>query len=217
MNDIYWYISDAKVEKLQHVATSFLAKVAAELSFKFPLFEGKLSGASDSSLVSDVKRISERLVQDEKVESFDVLGGGDTPRLISFSGAGGRYVDKNAFWLVLKGERNALLLAGSPAHAVGREPTADTYVSPSVDPVSALRAAFDGDPSFHGHSLSASLSYAWQEIARGSLLSEGGVPRVEGLAFFARSVPTDQRQLRRVGCSNLENLVIGSPLYVRQV
>jgi hypothetical protein len=85
--------------------------------------------------------------------------------------------------------------------------------------VSAVRTAFGEEktgrfPDPAG--LAGSLSYAWQAVASANLIGQG-VPSVEGLAFLARSVVPDRQQMQRVGCEALEQLLVGTPLYVKQI
>lgn len=217
---MYLYISEPKIKALD-VSSGFSAGIAAELSFKFPFLEGKLSGVNQNELVGQLEKVVAKLKKSELIPNFDDIIAGEAPMLVSFAGHAGRVVDKNAFWCVMKGKHNGLLLAGSPGYAIGRPPERSANISPSTDPVGALRGVFKetGKLPFPpiNSSLSSSLSYAWQELVRATFLAEGSMPRVEGIAIFSRSVVGDRRQLRRVNSGGLELLVIGSPLYVKQI
>jgi hypothetical protein len=215
--DIYSYISEAKLTALQAAAPGFLSALSAEVTLKVPFLEGKLSGAKQASVVTELERIVARLKAEEQIISFDDVTSKEMPKIMCFSGEGGRLVDGDAFWLAMKGERNALLLAGSAGYAIGKPASTSAYISPSADPVNALRVAFGQGHESPGQSIASSLSYAWQEIARENLVGVGGVPRVEGIVFAARTLPVDKEQFSSVGCENLSLLVVGTPLYVKQL
>lgn len=217
---MYLYISEAKIKAIAGTP-GFTSGIAAELSFKFPFLEGKLSGVNQNELVRQLERVVAKLRKSERIPNFDDIKIGETPTLVSFAGCAGRVVDKNAFWCVMKGKHNGLLLAGSPGYAIGKPPETSARISPSTDPVGALREVFKETGKLHfppiNSSLSSSLSYAWQELVRASFLAEGSMPSVEGIAIFSRSVVGDRRQLRRVNSGGLELLIVGSPLYVKQI
>jgi hypothetical protein len=46
--------------------------------------------------------------------------------------------------------------------------------------------------------------------------SVGAMPTAKGVAFFARAVRADPKQMRRVNKGEIRELVIGSPLFVQQ-
>jgi hypothetical protein len=216
MMDIYWYISEAKLASLQATRPGFLSGVSAEVAFKFPFLEGKLSGSKQASTITNLEKLVKRFRTEEKISAFDDVKPTELPKMVWFSGPAGRLIDDDAFWLAMKGDRNALLLAGSAGYAIGKPPSTSAHISPSVDPVNALRAAFGQGPDVPFLPLATRLTYAWQEIAKENLIG-AGVPSVEGLAFVARTVVPDLEQLKAVGCEKLSLLLIGTPLYVKQV
>jgi hypothetical protein len=127
--------------------------------------------------------------------------------------------------MALRGNRNALLLVGSAGYALGRPVKESEKISPSVDPVGAVREAFEGeyrpfvaeDPAHTiPGGLSFRLSFAWQEVFRAAAPEEGVLPAVEGVAILARSVPADMGTIRTPPDEPLSTIIVGTPIYIRQ-
>ncbi len=221
--NIYWYISKAKLDMLKEQKPGFLNGISANVSFKLPFVTGSLSGAERPRLVDDLRRVVKSLKSQPDIKSFDDLGPGETPLLVQFQGPALRHVQDEVFWLASYGNHAALLLAGSAGFAIGGAAASGRSLSPSADPVSAIKAAFaQDDPAGGGFGgvgigLSGRLSYAWQELIRAADEASGPLPKAGGIAFFARSVVADKSQMQRVGKAHLETLVIGTPLYVEQL
>jgi hypothetical protein len=218
--NIYWYISKAKLDMLKDQKPGFLNGISAKLSFKLPFVSGSLSGTEKSKLVDDLRRVIKALESEGEILSYDQLAGSG-PVLFRFEGPCVRRVLDDVFWLATYRGSTALLLAGSAGFAIGGAPPSATHLSPSADPISAIKAAFDqGSDSVKvggaGMELSGSLSYAWQELVRGEDETSGTLPKARGLAFFARTLNADNGKMSRVGKQDLKTLVIGTPLYVEQ-
>jgi hypothetical protein len=211
----YWYISKAKLDLLKEARPGFLSGVAAKLEFKLPFVGGSLSGTQTYGLVKDLKRVIKSLEAEHTVRPFEELLDGEAPVFVRFEGAAMRRVEGAAFWLAMERDESALLLAGSAGYAIGQPAKSDGGLSASVDPVRAIMAAFREDP--RTGNLSDSLSMAWREILRDAPSSGGTLPRVEGLAVFARSVAADHETMRRAGRPRIKRIVVGTPLYVRQI
>jgi hypothetical protein len=125
----------------------------------------------------------------------------------SFEGNATWQIGDDAFWSAMERGKSGLLLAGSAAFVIGAPTKAEHPLSPSADPVGAVKAAFKKDHEQPNSSedalpLSARLSYVWQALMSESL--EGSLPRVSGLAIFARTVNSDtvlvQRELESQSC-----------------
>jgi hypothetical protein len=215
--NIYWYISKAKLDLLKDQSSGFLSGITGELSLKLPFVSGSLSGTGQSRLVKDLQRIIKRLKADCMIKSFADLGDTESPIVMAFAGNAARQISEDVFWLAIEQGESGLLLAGSAGFAIGASSKPEHYLSPSADPVGAVKAAFKKDEELDSLGtlnvpLSTSLSYAWRTLMLGS--SEGSLPRVSGLAIFARTVKSDKSQ---VGKSNVQRIVVGTPIYVQQV
>jgi hypothetical protein len=117
--------------------------------------------------------------------------------MVSFEGAATRQVDDKCFWAALESNETALLLAGSSSYAIGAQVTAPrSSISPSVDPIAAIEAAFSKTDGVSALDLSLSqrFSYAWQALMSDAVESGMTLPRVEGIAVFATSLNTDPRR-----------------------
>jgi hypothetical protein len=218
--NLYWYVSKAKLDLLAEQAPGFLTGIKAQIGFKLPLLSGSLEGTEPSRTTEDLQRVVKKLKSQNNIMAFADLQESDSPTLISFDGAAVRQISNGVFWLAMEQGTRGLLLAGSAASAIGSPVKSDGTFSPSADPVAAIRSAFNiSDPSASsfggtGMSLSGSLSYAWQTLMADA--SEGTLPKVTGLALFARGVKADRAQMRRIEKEYITELVIGSPIFVQQ-
>jgi len=216
MPDIYLYLSEAKIKQLAETSPQFIRGIAANLTFKLPLLEGSLSGKNDGRLISELQRVEKSIRREDVVPSFSEIVGHQPPRFFSFYGSAGRMIDHQVFWLAMHGRSTALLLVGSSGYVLGSPPSEGGGISPSADPIGALQTIFKENMP-PDESLASRLSYIWQATYEKSEITEGTVPSVEGLALFVRSVPADEFQMDRVNCKDLKKVIIGTPLYVRQV
>jgi len=108
-------------------------------------------------------------------------------------------------------------LAGSASYAIGGNGNIPANISPSADPVlSFLHASMNKDSKKDSNS-SENLSYVWQELMREPLCKEIDLPCVEGIAVFAATIPASKAQMRRVQRTNINTIVIGTPLFIKQV
>ena len=219
---VYWYISKAKLDVLKESAPRFFEGVSVKLGFKLPFVSGSLSGSDRSTLIKDLERVVAKLGSDGHLKNYGEIAPDEAPVMVRFSGPAVRQADDDCFWVASESETTAILLAGSPGYAIGSPAggAAAPHISPSADPVGAIKAAFEnvsGVPPVPGMSLSSRLSYVWQAIMCDALESGLTLPRVEGVAIFASSLSADRGQLRRVGRERIRRLVIGTPLYVRQI
>jgi hypothetical protein len=213
--ELYWYISKAKLDILKEAAPSFLSGVAVKLEFKLPFVGGSLSGTQTSGLINDLKRVIKSLEAQQTIKNYEELTDDEAPVFVRFEGEAMRRVDGAEFWLAMERKESALLLAGSAGYAIGQPAKSEGGLSPSVDPVHAIKAAFGKDA--RTGNLSGSLSMAWRDILRDASSSGGTLPRVEGLAVFAMSVAADHETMRRAGLARIKRIVVGTPLYVRQI
>ena len=217
--NIYWYVSKAKLELLAEQAPGFLTGIKAQLGFKLGLLSGSLEGTEPARTVEDLQRVIKKLRSQNDIKDFSQLAEGEAPVLISFDGPAVRQINNKVFWLSMESGSRGLLLAGSPASAIGSPVASDSAFSPSADPVSAIRSAFSDNSTQIGFGgtqmpLSSSLSYAWRTLMADA--ASGTLPRARGLALFARSIKADRPQMRVIGKGAVTELVIGSPIYVEQ-
>ncbi len=213
--EVYWYISKAKLDLLKDAAPGFLSGVGVNLEFKLPFVGGSLSGAQTSGLTKELKRVVKSLSAEQTIKNYEELTADEAPVFVRFEGQAIRRVRGEEFLLAMERKASALLLAGSSAYAIGQAAKSEGGLSPSVDPVPAIVAAFG--KAAQNDTLSGSLSMAWREILRDTSSSGGTLPRVEGLAVFARSVAADHEIMRRAGRAGIKRIVVGTPLYVRQI
>jgi len=217
--NIYWYVSKAKLDLLAEQSPGFFTGVKAKLGFKLGLLSGSLEGTQPARTIDDLQRVIKKLRSQNDIKDFSELTESDAPVLISFDGPATRQINDKVFWLSMESGSRGLLLAGSPASAIGSPTVSGATFSPSADPVSAIKSAFSGDDSQIGFggtqmSLSVSLSYAWRSLMDDA--ASGTLPNAKGIAIFARSIKADRAQMRVIGKASVTELVIGSPIYVEQ-
>lgn len=215
MPDVYWYISKAKLDLLKDTSQSFFAGVTAKVDFRIPFVSGSLSGTDGSSLIRDLRRVVKALHSELTIKDYWALDNDEAPVVIGFEGPAVRHLAGEEFWLGMEHNETALLLAGSAGYAVGYPNKTQAQFSPSIDPVAAFLAAFETNAT--NGSQSIALSYAWREIMADTLASGGALPKVEGLAVFARTLAANRKEMRSVDRERIRRLVVGSPLYVRQI
>lgn len=219
--NLYWYVSRAKLDLLAQQAPGFFTGVKAKIGFKLPLLSGSLEGTEPSRTAEDLERVVKRLKSQNDILAFSNLAESDSPTLFSFEGPAVRQISDGVFWLAMERNICGLLLAGSAASAIGSPIKSDATFSPSADPLAAIKAVFnDTDPNSSSSSgtsmsLSGSLSHAWSVLMANA--SEGTLPRATGLALFARRVNADRAQMRFIQKNYITHLVIGSPIFIRQV
>ena len=218
---MFWYISEEKLDAL-HVMKekkSFWPKTI-ELTLKEPFTSSEVKLGNDT-----VSKLAERLQQVEKIYQsgtilpYEQLSGDVLPQLCTFCGVASRLVDQNAFWVALQSNGMALLLVGSATNAIGAHRTESEHISPSADPITAVRVAFGKTDAalLSGATmpLERRLSYAWQVVwnAKGNALA---LPKVSGIAVLANMYSAHKGEMRRAHAIDVNRLIVASPVFVRQ-
>jgi len=220
MSGAYWYISKAKLDLLKQATPRLLEGLSVNLEFKLPFVSGHLAGTDQPTLIRDLERVVKKLESKGEIKSYSELGEGEAPVMVRFEGPAVRAVDSLTFWVATRSAESTLLLAGSAGYAIGQPPGGTgANISPSADPLGAVQAAFkrgSEEPSSPGMSLSSRLGYVWEEVMRDSLQSGATLPKAEGIAIFASSIPLPSG-LQLAGCEGIRQMVVGTPLYVRQI
>ena len=223
MVEVYLYLSKQKILQLSEQSPSFWRGVAAKLDFKFPFVSGGIAGQHQSSLTSELHRLIPQLHHQFNIPAAEnVIKMDSPPVLFTFRGSAARQVEDDQFWLAMECGKTALLLGGSASNVIGSS-SAGAKISPSIDPVGAIQFLLEKreeprdienddqvSPSFD-------LSYLWQALMTPSLKSSMVLPFVEGIAVFSTRLPTHPEQLKRIKRSELTTMLVGTPLYVRQV
>ncbi|MCX5538107.1 hypothetical protein M3A49_01105 [Paraburkholderia sp. CNPSo 3076] len=212
----YWYISDAKLEILrQTLPRTWSQDLIIKLKFKSPWFEAEVGHRDVKAAVANTKIIYETLLKSGDLLDFSALSEFDSPQFFSFRGHASRMISNEGYWIALHRESSALLLGGSAKHAIGASGTPEGSISPSINPLGAATSLSTQESA---ESISEKISYVWQEVYRtGGASAPGVVPQVEGVALFAGRFPASKRQLRRAGKLPISNVVVGTPIFVKQV
>lgn len=216
MNDMYWYISRDKLEALRRYDKSRLNWLK-ELSFtvKSPFAEANTALRLDQTLFKQAEQIERKLYEDGLVKDYTEIN--EASVFFSFDGYAQRTIEQGAYWITMLSNEVALLLAGSVTNVIGGPTTSTREISPSVDPLGAISSAFKGDKELHrGQALAARCSYVWQAIARPVQQSWTNLPYVEGIGVYAGKFAASQAQMNRAGFKGITNIVVGSPIFVRQ-
>jgi hypothetical protein len=214
--NVYWYISKAKLDTLKKSLKKKFLSEKLSLTLKTPFIEaGASAQVNNESLMQDLEKVIKTISLKMSPPMFPEFLGAEPPSIFFFRGKAVRMISEGKYWLALENKTTALLLAGSSSHAIGAHSESSTGLSPTLDPVGAVYNAFRklGETP----KLAESLSYAWQEIMRPFVESEGTLPIVQGHAIFAATFEVHKPQMRRIGRDYLRRIVIGSPIYIQQV
>lgn len=216
--ELFWYISDAKVDILrQTLPRTWTQDLVLKLKFKAPWLEAEIGHRDIDAAVSNANLIERTLQRDklQELKPFTRLSDQDSPVFMRFRGRAARMISEEGYWVALHDDGVALLLGGSVAHAIGAQAAPTGHISPSINPfgtAASLNSAGDRK------TVSENMAYVWQETWRTGVGTQGAsAPTVEGIALFAGRFPAVRSQMRRVGQSAIEHLVVGSPIFVRQV
>jgi hypothetical protein len=207
--DIYWYISADKIKSLKESRTLW-DKLALRLKLKFLEIETGVS--FDNSLQKDLKKVEKELKQDPRTLPFQELTTGSEGRILSFEGEGSRLLTPEALWIATYKENFALLLVGAPRNPAGQSQLKEGVFSPSLDPVWSVKALAEGEQP-----LVPALTSAWCRVMQDAVSMGAHFPKIEGLAVFAGLFPSDGPLLKDITGRDIDTIVLGSPIYVRQV
>lgn len=209
MADVYWYISADKVRMLKGAKARSTWKQLS-LKLKLSLLEVETGVAFSESLLRDLNSLKKELGRDQSIIPFQDLKAGAEGGIFSFAGEATRLLTRDALWIGTENQDSALLLVGAPRNAAGETRLKEGFLSPSLDPVGAVKALGQGEQQ---PSLVAALTFAWQEVMRDALVAGAHFPRVEGLAIFAGAFALDRPFENR---PTIKRVILGSPVYVRQ-
>jgi hypothetical protein len=213
----YWYISDAKVDQLrQTIPRSWSQDLVLKLKFKTPWLEVEVGHRDIKSAITNCELIERTLRTSSEIIPFESTDWDPEPVFVGFNMSAARAVANDAFWIAGYCGQTAILLVGSIKHAVGAPGAASTDFSPSINPIGAAIALSSAGVQ---KTTAENLSYAWQEIFRSGAgsIRDASLPRVEGLALVGGRFPAIKAQVRRSGHGDLTHLVIGTPVFARQI
>lgn len=218
MPSVYLYLSTAKLDQLLTQEPGFLAGVTANLDFKLPFVDGGLSSTSTKSSIARLKDLERKLQKEYSPPQHHEIPPGSAPVFIRFKGRAVRAIRRSEFWLALDHPETPLLLAGSASFVLGERASGrGELFSPSGDPVGAFLSAFkQSNPKVANPSVADSISYIWQCLVAEPIRSHENLPIVEGLAIYATTAQAfgDFHRVRR---PKVREIVVGTPLFVRQV
>ncbi|EFL52339.1 hypothetical protein DesfrDRAFT_0828 [Solidesulfovibrio fructosivorans JJ]] len=213
--DAYWYISDDKIKILKQDLNKFKLKDIV-FKLKIPFFEASMSTEKKEILVRDLKDVEKAILSQNVVPEFQDLPMHAQNIFFSFQCKGARRVGESCYWVASVRGDTALLLAGSATNGIGSmPPETKEELSPSLDPIGTILKVFQG--AKEDDSISEALSFAWQAIIRTYVGSFASLPKVQGLAIGAGVFSSYLPQIRRAGQKNIQKIVVGTPIYIRQM
>jgi len=210
MADTYWYISADKVGMLKGGKAKSTWKQLS-LKLKLSLLEVETEVGFNPSLLRELNELKKELSRDHSIVPFQDLQSGAEGGFFSFEGEATRLRTAEALWIAVESVNSALLLVGAPRNAAGESQLKEGFISPSLDPVGAVKDYGEGKQR---STLVAALSFTWHSVMRDAISGGAHFPRIEGLAVFAGSFLLPQKFPDR---PQIETIVLGSPIYVRQV
>jgi hypothetical protein len=211
---MYWYVSRQKVDALlpQFGPRGFNLFKELSLTLKAPFVEAKTSVNPDRSVFLNVEKVENGM---KSAGAASDLAEAGSKSFFSFRGRAYRAIETGAYFIVLRQGRVALILAGSPSNAVGAPPKQSDNISPSADPIGAVTRIFD-HPS-DAKDLSGACTHMWATMARPVRENWGALPEVEGIAVFGAALPADINQLWPANFADIDRVVVGTPIFVRQL
>lgn len=144
---------------------------------------------------------------------------GRPPPLFTFEGPAGRLADSGVLWFAGVGDGVGFLLAGSTLNAIARVPEQPGMLSPTADPVGTVQRFFESraDPDRD----SDMAAYVWETVMSSTAQSGGlsAAPWVAGIAVYAGRIAIDpsRGRVEDSSATAVQNLIIGSPMWVAQV
>jgi hypothetical protein len=225
---IYWYVSQQKIEALKadygKSPLDWLKTLA--LSLKFQLFEGSPSVEASASFRTDPSRfeMAEKIglsLFDRGIDNFDELQTDRNTGFFYFDGRATRSVIGDKYFVTIQRVTRGLLLAGSSFNAIGDTGTIDgegRLSSPSKDPIGAIQQVVELDQGARDphQGLAEDVSFVWGSLREPYIGSLESLPLVSGIAIYGGRVAASRTQLRRLGFPDVTELIIGSPIYIRQ-
>ncbi len=118
----------------------------------------------------------------------------------------------DALWIATYKQNSALLLVGAPRNLAGQSQLKEGVFSPSLNPVWSVKALAEGKQP-----LVSALTYAWRRVMEDAISTGVHFPKIEGLAVFAGLFPSNGPLLKDITGWDIDTIVLGSPIYVRQV
>lgn len=213
--EIFLYASPSKIDALRPRGwwTQF-GKLTVKV--KAPVVEAGVDFTQHPSEYRRLRRLQRSLDKDRNVVPFDADQEAYSS-VVSFEGAATLTLESGAVWLALERGRTALLLGGSARNVIGSAkdaPAAEFSPSIATIQVASQAVATTGEEQ---QSLPASLSYMWQQVRRQGLRGSASLRNVRGHALFVAAYVPVKAQIRRGTRSDIDRLVIASPIYVQQV
>jgi len=225
MSSFYWYISRSKIEALRHERGKSLTDWLEEFSLKLhigSIGEANASIRLDRSLIQDAKRVEKDLLATNKIRPFTRIKPGSSA-FFSFKGPANRWIAKGACWIAMESSRVALLMIGSEAYVTGAEEGKVLQSGSSLAPIQTMYEAFV-DPS-NANFIGRELGRVWGNYTHRQFGAKTELPHIEGLAIYAGTFPlgegtVHEAWLRRLkaleGIRRVKEIVVGSPIFVRQ-
>jgi hypothetical protein len=212
---MYWYVSRQKIEALLPQFGNRGFHWLKELSFtlKSPFAEAKASLSPDKGLFKSVVDVENGL----KRSGLADFPENESKVFFSFRLKAHRAIEQGAYFIVGAKDRVALLLAGSPSNLIGAPVKETDLISPTVDPLGAVRRAFSDLSQEETKNVSQACSYVWAAIAEPMRQMWDSMPEVEGIAVFGGSFPAAASEFQQANFADIDLIVVASPIFVRQV
>jgi hypothetical protein len=222
----FWYISKGKLDSLSSQNETIFERVRAALSLlikaeaKLPVASVGIELKSNESSVSLIQLLGgvEKKLRDQNlVKTAEEASSGGVPLFFSFGGPSGRLIREGQFWSATIDGTTAVLLAGSAAHCVGGAVPEKPPLSPSINPIASMDAMFENKA---GEGQEERASFTWAQIVKDSLYwgTSADLPVSRGIAIFAARFTPVPWQLQRSGYKGrLNQILVGSPIYVEQI
>jgi hypothetical protein len=238
---VYWYISKTKVDSLKDAPLSLFEGITAKFNFALrPFLSGSISKKSIPDLKRDLAHVDSALRSAYSIKQYYELSESDAPVWFAFRGPAARYLTGESFWIGMHHSDIGLAMGGSAQFVMGASARMNKgHFMTSIDPVTALSDTLQQRSSRPAKQCAVGadrLAFAWGSIMSGTCYG-GTLPQVEGLAIFARTFLIEDDNSARIKRAahaeivrkqpsitklkfeppKIRRLIVGTPLYVRQV
>ena len=216
MTEMYWYVSRQKVDSLAPQLKAPRLDWLKELSLtlKSPFAEAKVAVGPNSTSFGALRRVEAGLKKSQLVAEFPNL---DHKVFFSFRLKAHRAVQGGAYFVVAAGDGVAVLLAGSLSNAIGMPPKESDAISPSVDPLGCIRRAFAELSQEESKHVGNDCGYVWASLAGPMSQICESLPEVEGIAVYGAAFAPPVAWFRQANFDGIDSMVVGSPIFVRQI
>jgi hypothetical protein len=169
-----------------------------------------------------IDKADRRIRKEGKARALTDSIAGRPPQLFTFEGPSGRLADSGVLWFAGAGDGVGFLLVGSITNAIAQVQEQPGALA-SADPVNTVQRFFESrfEPRADSGQDSRMAAWVWWTVESSTARAGGlaAAPWVAGIALYAGRIDIDPSSEwpENSDTAAIQNLVIGSPIWVEQV